>query len=495
MTIATLLFAAFAFALGLCTGSFLNVAIWRLPYRGQAVTYAGRTGKLSLHWPPSHCPQCNQPIAFYHNVPVLGWFILRGRCARCKTPIAVRYPLVELGTGVCFAALYLAYAVGGWHGGTLADIRQAWPVLALQWIFTASLLAAAGTDADWYIIPLEIPIMLVALALAWCIVKRPGLPMAAATGVWAKAAIGGAVGLLLAGLLLHLGVLPRSFPEEADADESPETAATGAGKPLAEPHAAAATNPTPQDAAVEPPPGPPGFARQRLSLMAVLAIILILAILWALAPWRAATVLSLAGGILIFFIGILPRNADAADVTAEVEEEIAAPHARREILKELLFLAVPALAAVVAALLPWHLPAGFVYARIAGALAGALVAGALVWLVRIFGTLAFGRQAMGLGDVHFMAAVGAVVGGPLAVVAFFMAPFVALLWALVLKIMKKPNVLPFGPWLAVASILVMLIGPPIVRIYEGYLLGTRNSRVGNHSKGLIHHGYVWPGEH
>lgn len=90
-----LLLYLFAGLLGLAIGSFLNVVIYRLP-RGE-----------SLSRPPSHCPSCNAPIRPRHNIPVLGWLILRGRCADCSARISVRYPLVELGT----AALFVAVAV------------------------------------------------------------------------------------------------------------------------------------------------------------------------------------------------------------------------------------------------------------------------------------------------------------------------------------------------------------------------------------------------
>jgi len=61
----------------------------------------------SLSRPPSHCPACGAPIRARHNVPVLGWLVLRGRCADCRAPISIRYPAVELGTAVLFVALGL----------------------------------------------------------------------------------------------------------------------------------------------------------------------------------------------------------------------------------------------------------------------------------------------------------------------------------------------------------------------------------------------------
>lgn len=79
--------------LGLAVGSFLNVVIHRVP-RDE-----------SLIRPGSHCPQCGAAVRNRHNLPVLGWLLLRGRCADCRTPISVRYPLVEAGTAALFAAV------------------------------------------------------------------------------------------------------------------------------------------------------------------------------------------------------------------------------------------------------------------------------------------------------------------------------------------------------------------------------------------------------
>jgi len=89
----TALVVVFVGLLGLAIGSFLNVVVYRLP-RGE-----------SLARPGSRCPECGHPIRDQHNVPVVGWLMLRGRCADCGTPISARYPLVELGTGLAFAAV------------------------------------------------------------------------------------------------------------------------------------------------------------------------------------------------------------------------------------------------------------------------------------------------------------------------------------------------------------------------------------------------------
>jgi leader peptidase (prepilin peptidase) / N-methyltransferase len=85
--------------LGLAIGSFLNVVIHRLP-RGESL----------LH-PPSHCPRCQVALRAWQNVPVLGWLALRGRCAGCRRPISVRYPLVEIGTAALFVAVTVHFGL------------------------------------------------------------------------------------------------------------------------------------------------------------------------------------------------------------------------------------------------------------------------------------------------------------------------------------------------------------------------------------------------
>lgn len=87
------------FAVGLCFGSFLNVCIYRLP-RGKSVIA-----------PRSACPHCNSPIPLYHNIPVLSWLILRGKCRSCKQPISPRYLVVELLIGLLFLACYLHFGL------------------------------------------------------------------------------------------------------------------------------------------------------------------------------------------------------------------------------------------------------------------------------------------------------------------------------------------------------------------------------------------------
>lgn len=116
-----------AFAFGAVWGSFLNVCISRWP--------AG----LSVVAPRSRCPDCERPIAWYENVPVLSWIALRARCRGCGKPISIMYPLVELAVGFAWLASVAHF------GPTLTALRVA--------VFVTLLIGIAMTDALHYTIP------------------------------------------------------------------------------------------------------------------------------------------------------------------------------------------------------------------------------------------------------------------------------------------------------------------------------------------------------
>lgn len=157
-----------ALGFGLIIGSFLNVVIWRVP-RGESIVH-----------PPSACPHCGAPIKPYDNIPVISWLLLRGKCRSCGGPISVRYPLVELGTGLAFAAVVLCGILGVYPIALV-------PVLLY---FAAITVALALIDIDTHKLPnvIVMPSYLVVAAL---------LALASAiTGDWwalLRAAIGGAI--------------------------------------------------------------------------------------------------------------------------------------------------------------------------------------------------------------------------------------------------------------------------------------------------------------
>ena len=137
------------FLLGLCVGSFLNVVIARVP--------EGR----SIVGPGSACPRCSTPIAWYDNVPLLSFALLRARCRKCGEPISWRYPVVELVTGLLFV---LALA----ERGLTIDLI---PALLL----VSGLVAITGIDLDHQLIPdvISIPGIVVGLAVS-TLTGRPG---------------------------------------------------------------------------------------------------------------------------------------------------------------------------------------------------------------------------------------------------------------------------------------------------------------------------------
>lgn len=135
--------AAAFFLFGLVFGSFLNVCIYRMPR------------DLSVVKPRSACPACGKPIAFYDNIPVLSWIILRGKCRHCKAPISPRYAAVELLTGMFFVAAYLASAgiLPGYVVSTcdLAGRGIVEPIKYCAFVFL--LLGLIFTDAETRLLP------------------------------------------------------------------------------------------------------------------------------------------------------------------------------------------------------------------------------------------------------------------------------------------------------------------------------------------------------
>ena len=179
---------AAVFGGGLILGSFLNVVIYRLPLMASQrdpddVPDDAGYARLSLASPASHCPACRQPIAWRHNVPLLGYLLLQGRCAHCRAPISPRYPIVELATALACVGVAL--------------VHDAWPQFAAGVVLAACLMALAAIDLRHGLLPDAIT-----LPLLWFGLAVNG----AATFADAQSAIFGAV----AGYLSFF-VLDRSY--------------------------------------------------------------------------------------------------------------------------------------------------------------------------------------------------------------------------------------------------------------------------------------------
>lgn len=157
----TELLLGIAFILGAVVGSFLNVVIYRLPkildqrWTADCQNYldikaeasASEKQKTSLLWPPSNCPKCKNKIRPWHNLPVLGYLILKGKCKDCSAPISARYPIVELISAIMSLAII-------WQFG---PTYQGLAALFITW----ALIALTGIDFDEHLLPdsITLPLM------------------------------------------------------------------------------------------------------------------------------------------------------------------------------------------------------------------------------------------------------------------------------------------------------------------------------------------------
>jgi leader peptidase (prepilin peptidase) / N-methyltransferase len=159
--------AAFIFAPALALGSFLNVVAARLPDR------------RSLVKPRSACPSCGTEIAWYDNVPLVSYAVLRGKCRSCKARIGWRYPAVELATAVLVAACFLQW---GWSGRAFVNAY-----------FCAALVVLSAIDAERRILPDLIVLPSFVIVLASNIALEPDRAVE-----WVAASLGASLFLFLA---------------------------------------------------------------------------------------------------------------------------------------------------------------------------------------------------------------------------------------------------------------------------------------------------------
>lgn len=490
----------FAFAFGSCLGSLINVLVYRLPLGLDVVT------------PTSRCPQCQTLLTWRENIPVFGWLLLRGRCRFCKCRISPEYPIVEALVGLLFAGLYVLWFVlpqldtGVWMGIDWAGLAPewtrngfglVWPTYVMTVLLISSLVAMTIIDARTFHIPLVLTWIPMALGVVghtlhavWIQATRSGLHWTAEGDWWViptpgpvgwtmlGVAVGGGLGLLMAALLQKVGVLKQSYadyetweasvlgtdsdqPESPAAEDEPAEAET-AGDAIAqseEEHEVAT-----------------GSAKRP---WIGAAVVVVAAIMGGTAGWLLGSPAWLWGmGAALLAVPVYGKLTAPEDGSqsepSEADMWIRYPHARREALRELLWV-TPAIALAAAG---GKLAAGYGANMLdpatgilmpgpvmplwlsvfGGALMGLLVGGGLIWGIRIFGSLAFGKEAMGMGDVWLMAAVGACLGWMDATLIFFLAPFIALyltafLWA---WDGKAKRAMPYGPALAAATVMLIV---------------------------------------
>jgi prepilin signal peptidase PulO-like enzyme (type II secretory pathway) len=437
----------FVYLTGLCVGSFLNVVVYRLP-RG-----------LSLSKPAwSFCPHCRTTLRWYDNLPVLGWLLLKARCRYCDKPISAQYPLVEAITGLAFVLvhhlLFVAHArVLGASDIGVVTLATTWPTdapLLLAWLILAAVLVACATmDLLLYVIDTRVTdvaviggIILYALwPRAEFVAPRAVTPAAAAA---------------LVAAIVSLVMLWRSNAHEEPAGDDPAD----------EQHAGGHTSATPVPA-----------AQTVASAVAVIAFV-------ALALWLlfgSAVQTTAAGGplgfaapaaLLAMFTAMVLAGGQPRDVDEELRAtiEAEAPSARKEAMRELLWLAPATLAGVVTYFVVAYVePVGAAWARVAAwrvggfiplggaafAVHGAIIGAAAGWIIRVFFTLAFGREAFGTGDIYILAAAGAIAGWDIALLGFLLSVFIALLGWILGLLLKRPGMIPFGPPLAIGFLVAL----------------------------------------
>ncbi len=384
-------------AYGACMGSFLNVVILRLP--------EGR----DLIFERSRCAVTGKPLHWYENIPIISWVIQGGKSRYSGTPISVQYPLVEAFTMLAFAGLYLTYYMSPMRAAFAnLGVSQTWPVLITHLALLSGLIAATVIDARLFIIPLQIPYVIIVAAMLFMVggaVKMPSVEaVAPVVGTsLVHASIGGTIGLLIAIGLLWVGIIPYSVPMDE------EEMAAEVGTEAEQADVAAKANQSDAE-----------------------------------------------------HIGELEDGPD---------QWLAYPYPRRMVMRECLFLALPVLGAWLGYALLREPIAGLANGEglyplwlrvLGGILTGYLGGAGLVWGVRILGTLGFGKEAMGLGDVHLVGAIGAVLGWRDAVLVFFIAPFIGLGVVFIGSLLGKKfrtqvRVIPYGPYLAIATAILMFL--------------------------------------
>ena len=346
----------------------------------------------SLVSPPSACPSCNTPIRFYNNIPLFSWLLLRGKCPDCKAPISCRYFFVELITAILFGGLYLCFFWFQYRQTGLAGGTATQQFFGGGWLFFLVIATLFAVFLAASAIDMEL--WIIPLELCW-FVTIVG---------FAASAVGEFV--ISSEIISDYGL----FPAVA---ESPRFAAITVGAAI-------------------------------------------------------GLIVSLIG----LYMGIIkPSYEMAEDEEGDCEEAVKSQenepefNDRREIMKEVVFL-LPVIIGAIVAVQVTRMPsvadkwASFialpVISGLLGSIGGYLAGCAVVWATRIFGTLAFGKEAMGLGDVHLMGAAGAVIGAKWVVLAFFIAPFFGILWALYQAIFKKMRQIPYGPFLSLAVFAVII---------------------------------------
>ncbi|MFQ5422466.1 MAG: prepilin peptidase [Phycisphaerae bacterium] len=455
--------------LGGIVGSFLNVVIFRLP-RDLSV--------MRPRW--SFCPHCKHRIRPYDNVPIFGWLWLRGRCRDCGTAISSLYPLIECLTSLLFVMTWDALFVGGTPppvAGAAPSLAIGWPIAVAYGVLFSGLLANAAMDIESYTIDIRVTFFTMAMGVACHTVAWWG------TGE-ASAADAEAFGVAVPPALCLVGVaMGIAWGLTALIASRVRSHARQSGEIV--PVAADVSGIQTYDDTVTPLRTDDESRFRPLPVLAMLGVLGALAAWQVLAPNRGAAMpLSPVGqrgfvaGLLFFFALILAsmvhREADE-QIVEDIESE---RHGARATAWRELAGVLPALLVGIAALTylrhggsaaqTWNAWLGSATPYMVGpivSISGLVFAAGLGWAVRILGTLSFGKEAFGSGDIYILAAIGAVGGFWLVVFGFFLAALLALVGVLATIFHKANRAIPFGPWLALGAFVAMYLYGPLVTTF------------------------------
>jgi len=469
----TLYGSIFVLLLGACIGSFLNVVIFRWPR------------DLSIRKPSrSFCPACRVPIAGYDNIPVLSFLLLRGRCRHCQAVISLQYPWVELATGLVFLMIYDGFFVARQRIG-IGEFSTDWPMLIAHGVLGAGLVVLAVMDLEAYLVDIRVTgiVSLVGILghAMWTPVSsigqqgwiRPGPEQAGI--IWA-AAIGLGIGAWLFLRSVRGGATEVEAPvEEAEEGElftgPPATLSRWRWVWLLLPIALVVVY---LATMVKQGPQVPTVNAAPPTLLGRDALV-------ASRPAMTPGTIRILWGTAILFVSLAlvasqPHPEEDSNIVDAIESE--APSARRNALWELKFLTPAIVLSLAVPILFTFVPgirAGFdrgLHVCVIGqwqpllglttGLAGWIIGGAIGWIARIGFTLLFGKEALGMGDVHILAAAGAVAGWPVAFIGFFLAAPLALLAIVIIRLRRQSRALPYGPWLGLAFLIVVMLQDQIL---------------------------------
>lgn len=317
----------FLFILGLCIGSFLNVCIHRFPSK---LRLRDQLRSLTSHG--SGCPRCAASIRWSDNIPLIGWILLRGKCRSCKRSISIRYPLIELLTGILFVVVYQ---------------------IEMPQHFWGQITGAGLYDID----------------------GPQNITTLASFPVW-----------LHIRYLLHIAMI-SCLIVATFIDFELRIIPDGCTVPMA--------------------------------LVSILV----------------STVCGQA-----FIVPLWFQDASVAKTLRSISPDWIRP---------LLFT--------------WDcMPFALEHPHVHGflvSIAGLIVGGGIVWMVRIAGFWVLKQEAMGFGDVVLMAMIGSVIGWQPVLAVFFLAPVLAIFAALLTWITKRDREIPYGPWLSMGTLLLILCWP------------------------------------